>query len=111
MDDWRTHAGIDISAEVGTQVKAAAKGTVASVSVDDLLGTTVTIDHGNGLLSVYSNLGELPTVSEGDTVSAGEVIGSVGSTALGESLQVSHLHLSFVKNDSPADPLKYLPQN
>ncbi len=111
MEDWRTHAGIDISAELGTQVKAAAKGTIASIEADDLLGTTVTIDHGSGLKSVYANLGELPTVSEGDALSAGDVIGAVGATAMGESVQVPHLHLAFYKDDVPADPLKYLPQN
>lgn len=109
MEDWRTHAGVDISADVGTPVKAAAKGTVASVTVDDLLGTTVTIDHGDGLKSVYANLSETPTVKEGDGVSAGDIIGAVGSTAKGESAQVSHLHFAFFKNDAPADPLKYLP--
>lgn len=111
MEDWRTHEGIDVAADVGAQVKAAAKGTVSSVRVDDLLGTTVTIDHGSGLKSVYANLGELPTVSEGDTVSAGDVIGAVGTTAMGESVQVPHLHLAFYKDDVPADPFKYLPNN
>ena len=109
MGDWRTHAGVDIAAESGTPVKAASKGTVASIHKDDLLGTMVTIDHGNGLKSVYANLGELPTVSEGDSVAAGDVIGSVGSTAIGESSQIPHLHLAFLKDDVPADPMKYLP--
>ena len=110
MGDWRTHAGIDIAAEEGTQVKAAAAGVVESIKTDDLLGTTLTIDHSGGIKSVYGNLGELPTVSEGDSVSAGDIIGSVGATAKGESKQAAHLHLAFLKNDSSADPLKYLPE-
>lgn len=109
MADWRTHAGVDIGAEAGTPVKAASKGTVASIHKDDLLGTMLTIDHGNGLKSVYANLSELPTVSEGDSVATGDVIGAVGSTAIGESSQIPHLHLAFFKDDVPADPMKYLP--
>lgn len=110
MEDWRTHSGIDISAEPGAQVKAAAGGTVGAITVNDLLGTTLTIDHGNGIKSVYSNLAELPTVEEGDTVATGDIIGSVGTTAKGESQVASHLHLEILKNDSPADPLAYLPE-
>lgn len=109
MGDWRTHAGIDIAADVGTQVKAAAKGTVISVETDDLLGTVLTIDHGGDFVSVYANLSELPTVSAGDSVSVGDIIGAVGSTAKGESSQAAHLHLAFLKSGSPADPLQYLP--
>lgn len=109
MGDWRTHSGIDIAAEAGTQVKAASSGVVERIQSDDLLGTTLTIDHGNGVKSCYSNLGELPTVSEGDNVAAGEIIGAIGSTAKGESAQVSHLHLAFLDNEVPSDPLAYLP--
>ena len=111
MADWRTHEGIDISAEIGTPVKAAASGTVLAVMEDDLLGTTVTIDHGEDLKSVYANLGATPTVAEGDSVTAGDVIGAVGATAKGESSQVSHLHFGFFKNDLPADPASYLPSS
>ncbi len=110
MGDWRTHSGIDIAAEPGTQIKAAAGGTVESVTVSDLFGTTVTIDHGSNIKSVYANLAELPTVKEGDAVSTGDIIGSVGATAKGESAQATHLHLEILKNGSPADPLKYLPE-
>ena len=85
MRDWRTHSGIDIAASVGTQVLAVSDGTVERVYQDDLMGTTVVIDHGNGLRSVYSNLAATPTVSEGDKVSTGSVIGAVGSTAIAES--------------------------
>lgn len=110
MGDWRTHTGIDIAADVGTQVKAAAKGTVLSVETDDLLGTVLTIDHGGNFVSVYANLSELPTVSVGDHVSVGDIIGAVGSTAKGESSQAAHLHLAFLKNGTSADPLQYLPK-
>ena len=89
----------------------AAAGTVVSVTGNDLLGTTVEIDHGNGVHSVYANLAASPTVATGDIVSMGQVIGSVGSTALGETNQVSHLHFAMTESGLSADPTLYLPSN
>ena len=110
MDDWRTHPGIDIAAEAGAQVKAAGNGTVESVEQDYFMGTTVTIDHGNGVKSVYANLTEIPTVKAGDSVSVGDIIGSVGSTAKAESLSASHLHFEMTNSGAYVDPADYLPE-
>lgn len=111
MADWRTHDGIDIACALGEQVLAAAGGTVVSVTDDDLAGTTVEIDHANGVHSVYGNLAAEPTVSEGDIVTMGQVIGAVGSTALGEASEVSHLHFAMKLDGLSADPMNYLPEN
>jgi len=108
MNDWRTHNGIDISAAAGAKVSAVADGTVSRVYNDDMYGTTVTISHSGGLESTYSNLAAAPTVSEGDAVAVGDVIGSVGNTALAESGMGSHLHLAFRLNGVPVDPRDYL---
>ena len=110
MADWRTHDGVDLAAEVGTKVAAIRSGTVQNVYADDLYGTTVVIDHGNGLVVTYANLEKVPTVYAGDTVKAGDVIGSVGDTATCESAQESHLHLSARLNEKSVSPLEYLPQ-
>lgn len=109
MADWRTHAGIDISAEVGTPVLAINGGTVRSITDDDLYGTTVTIDHGDDLESVYSNLATTPTVAIGQEVASGETIGAVGDTAIVESGIVSHLHLEVLSSGVKVDPMDYLP--
>lgn len=109
MADWRTHNGIDIACDIGTQVMAAAAGTVVSVIDDDLAGTTVEIDHANGVHSVYSNLAAQPAVGEGDVVTMGQVIGSVGGTALGETNQAPHLHFAMEQDGVPTNPLEYLP--
>lgn len=109
MGDWRTHAGVDISAALGTQVLAAAAGTVTAVDQDDLMGAVVVIDHGSGLASSYANLAAVPAVAVGDTVSSGDVIGSVGQTAIAESALSGHLHFSITKDGAAADPLEYLP--
>ena len=109
MKDWRTHDGIDVLADKGTVVRAASDGTVESITQDDLYGTTVTIDHSNGLKSTYSNLADKPTIKQGDTVSSGDVIGSVGATALCEVGQGSHVHIAMSKDGNSVDPTEYLP--
>ena len=109
MADWRTHAGIDIACEAGEPVLAVSSGTVASVASDDLYGTTVEIDHGNGLRSVYANLASEPPVWEGEAVSTGDIIGSVGGTAIAESNVVPHLHLAMKRDGGYVDPADILP--
>ena len=109
MGDWRTHDGIDIGAQIGTKVMAISDGTVTDISQDDMMGTTVTIDHGAGVVSIYSNLASVPTVVVGDSVTMGSVIGSVGDTSLAETSEVAHLHLSMTVDGESADPTDYLP--
>ena len=109
MQDWRTHDGIDIAAELGTQVKACANGRVEEIREDDLFGTTVVLSHRDGLLSIYSNLAAMPTVSVGDQVSVGQTIGAVGDTALGEAGEVCHLHFAMSLDGESVDPTAYLP--
>ena len=110
MGDWRTHSGVDIAASVGTNVLAISAGTVQGVYDDDLMGTCVVVDHGDGLTSTYCNLSAKPTVSEGDTVSTGTVLGVVGETAIAESSRPSHLHLEMAQDGKAVDPVSYLPQ-
>ena len=110
MSDWRTHDGVDIAAQPGDKVAAIRAGTVRNVFVDDAFGTTVEIDHGNGLVIAYCNLESVPTVYTGDAVQAGDVIGSVGQTAIAETAQECHLHLRAELNGKSTSPLDYLPQ-
>lgn len=109
MADWRTHAGIDIACETGEPVLAASSGTVVRVANDALYGTTVEIDHGGGLRSVYANLASEPPVWEGETVATGDIIGSVGGTAIAESNVVPHLHLTMTRDGGYVDPTEFLP--
>ncbi len=109
MSDWRTHEGVDIAAPLGTQVMAAASGRVEDICTDELYGVTVVIDHLGGLRSVYANLAETPTVQVGDSVLAGEIIGAVGTTALCEAGEVTHLHFAMTQDGASVDPFEYLP--
>ena len=110
MGDWRTHAGVDIAAAIGTEVIATAAGTVSAIYEDALYGTTIIIDHGKDITSMYSNLAAVPTVKVGAKVSTGTVIGTVGATAAAESQLASHLHFGLFKYDVAVDPLDYLPE-
>ena len=108
MADWRTHTGVDIAASAGTEVRSVASGTVSDVSSDVMMGTTVVVDHGGGVTSVYANLASVPTVEVGDAVSTGDILGSVGNTAIAESALPDHLHFSLERDGSPVNPLDYL---
>lgn len=109
LGDWRTSSRVELKADVGTQVLACAAGIVKEVYMDDINGMTVVIEHAGGLVSVYSNLASTPTVSAGDNVMTGEVIGSVGTTALGEREDKAHLCFSMLLDGQSVDPSKYLP--
>lgn len=110
LGDYRTHTGIDVSAKLGSDVKACLDGVVSKVYYDHLMGHCVSIDHGDGVVSVYKNLAEeLPeNIVEGTSVKSGDVIGKVGESAVVEFSDEGHLHLEIYVNQSPCDPLLYL---
>jgi murein DD-endopeptidase MepM/ murein hydrolase activator NlpD len=81
LEEWRAHDGLDIAADRGTAVKAAAAGVVSAVKNDPRYGILIVIDHGNGLKTVYANLASDESVSVNQKVEQGEVIGCVGDTA------------------------------
>ncbi len=102
--DWRTHNGMDYAAAAGTEVWAAAEGTVYTIYTDDTLGTTVVIRHDNGYMTTYASLAENVTVGVGDQVQLGQVIGYVGATALLETALGDHLHFSVSCDGVSIDP-------
>ena len=106
--DWRTHEGVDLAAPLGAEVRAAAEGTVLAVYEDDLLGRTVAVDHGKGYVTHYANLDEETSVRAGDRVTAGQVLGHVGGTALLEVAAEPHLHFAVYRNNVPQDPSTFL---
>lgn len=109
--DWRVHNGIDIAAEAGTEVKAAADGVVYTVYEDETMGTTVVIRHSNNYVTTYSSLAKDLAVSAGDSVSLGQVIGKVGNSALLESAVGDHVHFHVTFQDKPMDPMDFFKLN
>lgn len=106
--DWRVHNGIDIAAQAGATVCAAAAGQVYTVYEDDTMGMTVVIRHDNGYVTKYASLANEVVVKAGDSVTMGQKIGAVGNTALLENAIGDHLHFSVTCNDEPIDPAKFL---
>jgi len=102
---YSTHAGVDITAEEGEDVLAAADGTVTRVYEDALHGNCVLIEHDNGLETFYASLGAV-TVEEGQAVSQGEAIGTAGNTGICEVDQGVHLHFEVRKDGQTADPVQ-----
>lgn len=108
LDQYMTHPGVDISAKKSTEVKAIADGTVSKVYNDDRYGTTVCVIHDNGLASIYSNLNKHGLAETGDEVKQGDTIGSIGDTALFESLEETHLHFEMTKDGNCTDPGEFI---
>lgn len=104
LEQWKTHDGIDISADEGTEVKSIEKGVVDSIQNDSFYGTTIQIEHKSGYRSVYCNLDENVYVSVGDSVIKGQKIGKVGNTSIGEYLDDPHLHFMLYLNDESINP-------
>lgn len=108
LDDWVMHTGIDLAAPDGTPVKAAAAGKVTEVKNDALWGTTVTLEHPNGVISYYANLKSAVPVKEGQSVKLGDVIGNVGQTADIERAEEAHLHFGMKQNGDWIDPFSLI---
>lgn len=100
------HYGLDIAADTGTEISAAAGGVVTEADwKNDAYGYAVMIDHGNGYTTLYGHCSEL-LVESGQKVKAGESVALVGST--GNSTG-PHVHFEVRINGSCTDPLEILP--
>jgi murein DD-endopeptidase MepM/ murein hydrolase activator NlpD len=98
------HSGIDFGGGYGATVFAAGSGTVISAAKKGSYGNTVVIDHGGGLSTVYGHLSHI-SVSEGQSVSAGQRVGAIGSSGLSTG---PHLHFETRVDGRAVDPMRYL---
>lgn len=98
------HSGVDLRGSTGTLVHSMGAGIV--VLADHMLvpGNTVLISHGNGIYSRYMHLNKIE-VKEGDKISLGQKIGTVGATG---RVEAPHLHWEVVWKGSHADPHRFL---
>ncbi|MBQ5746404.1 MAG: M23 family metallopeptidase [Clostridia bacterium] len=113
MEDYRTHVGIDVMTEDGTSVTAIESGKIINVYDDALWGTTIEIEHEGGFTSCYRNLSKLlpEGIEVGSFIEKGGIIGTVGSTALVEIGDNTHLHFEMCLNSTPVNPLDYVTFN
>ena len=108
LEQYHTNASISISAQKGTEVKAAADGTVTEIAEDAEMGRTVTISHGGNWVTAYGQLEDGLAVQKGDAVKQGQTIGTVAEpTKYGVALG-NHLEFSMAQNGTPQDPLQHL---
>ncbi len=102
--NYQLHNGIDLAANRGTPIYAAKTGTVSTAASGYGWGNYVVINHGDGYSTLYAHQ-DYYIVSEGDTVTQGQVIGYVGST--GNSTG-PHLHFTIYYNGSTVNPAGYI---
>ena len=107
MQDWRTHCGIDIEADAGTEVDTAAQGVVVDVSESEKYGVTVKVQHHDGVITVYKNL-EKSVVKKDDILDEGQMIGTVGNKGEFEVSQKPHLHFEVVADEKYINPLDFI---
>jgi len=107
---WQTHNGTDFAAEVGAEVYAVSGGEIAEVKNDPVWGVTVTLDHKNGFVTRYCGMSQALEVQQGDKLSGGDLIGTVGNTADIESSLTPHLHIEILHNGDYVDPMRELKQ-
>jgi murein DD-endopeptidase MepM/ murein hydrolase activator NlpD len=98
------HAGLDISADKGTPVRATADGVVESAAYNGNYGNSILISHGFGIETRFGHLSGY-AVGVGQKVKRGDVVGYVGSTGRATA---SHLHYEILLNGSAINPLKLL---
>ena len=107
LEEWTTHLGIDIAANKTSIVVAAEKGKIETIKTDPRYGLTITIDHGSGFKTIYSNLLTTEFVKVGDEVDKGQTIATVGDTASFEVLDEPHLHFEMTKDGEFVNPTIY----
>ena len=107
MDDLRVHCGIDISANAGDDVLAAADGEITKIYADPMMGNCIEISHKGDAVSIYKNLSfeHAEGIEVGAKVEKGEVISYVGDSAMIESAEEPHLHYELTIKGVSVDPL------
>lgn len=109
MNDYRVHLGVDLVTKENAPVYSAADGKVAKIWVDPLMGYCMAISHSGDCVTVYKNLADtLPEgISEGVSVRSGQLIATVGNSAMVEVGSEPHLHFEMTVGELAVDPLEY----
>lgn len=100
----RNHEGVDLDANRGDDVLAAASGVVIEAGRSGSYGNIVVIRHGSSYTTHYAHLQRI-RVREGQTVRRGQVIGTAGDSGVATGI---HLHFEIRQNGTPLDPQRYI---
>jgi murein DD-endopeptidase MepM/ murein hydrolase activator NlpD len=98
------HLGVDITAPIGTPVRAAADGVVVHAQVMSGYGRLVVIDHGDEYQTYYAHLSRFEVIP-GQEIRQGEVIGAVGASG---RVTAPHLHYEVRRHGNPENPARYM---
>ena len=104
LGDWRTHNGVDYACTQGAAVAAPVAGKVVSAGAEGNWGTVVVLEDAAGRLWRLCGVAD-PDVKAGDTVTAGQKIGAVGTVGC-ECAEESHIHVEVKQGESYLDPAK-----
>lgn len=107
LGQWESHKGVDLVSD-NLKVYAVLSGTVTNVVKNYENGTTITIAHEDGFVSVYSSLDADVLVAVDDKVTKGQEIAKMSTSAANEQAQGNHLHFELFKNGEKVDPSNYL---
>ena len=109
LNNYYEHKGVDFASEVGADVLAVDDGVIESIYTGDILtGTEITVDHGDGVKSVYRFVNAAENLSVGMQVKQGDVIGEVAEASGEEYKDGAHLHFEIHKDGKIVDPSTYL---
>ncbi len=110
MEDYRTHSGIDIYCDPGSDIAVVARGTVKEIWDDPMMGMSISVEHPGGAVSVYKNLcDDIPDgIEVGAKLEPGQIIATAGDTALLELCEDSHLHFELYIDEKAVDPCEYI---
>jgi murein DD-endopeptidase MepM/ murein hydrolase activator NlpD len=101
---WKFHRGLDLSAPIGSEIRAPAPGTILSAGWNSGYGRMVQVDHGYGVVSRYAHMGRV-RVKKGDRVRRGDALGGVGMTGRTTG---PHLHYEIQVDGRFVDPMVFL---
>ena len=108
LKEWITHNGVDIKADKASEVIAVCDGKVSAIKNDPRYGLTIIIEHKDGYKTVYANLLSAEYVVEGEEVTTGQTIGTIGNSANFEIADDYHLHFEVTKDREYVDPLEVI---
>jgi len=106
LDQYKYNPAIIISGAVNNKVYSVAKGKITDISQNEVTGTTVTVDLGDGYQAIYGQLKEL-NFDEGDYLESGHVIGYVSEPTKYYSVEGSNLYFELQKDGEPIDPIVF----
>ena len=105
--DYRTHNGIDIKAEIDSDVICSSDGIIENV-YEGTLGKTVVINHNNGYYTTYANLDDIESLKPGMEVKEGDFLAHVGNYAFGEQTTEPHIHFEILRDDEYLNPEEFI---